>query len=98
MSIDCSLHIWPVRCNIVGLIIVKLIESDIGITQNQISDNADVNIPWVKETQLNVGVLVKNLDVYFVGCPSHIAHNARRNREDSFSRASGFVRWNYTSP
>ena len=45
-----------------------------------------------KKNSIKCKVLVKNPDVYFVGCPCHIAHNARRKREDSFSGASGFIR------
>ena len=33
---------------------------------------------------------MKNPDVYFVGCPCHIAHNAARKGEDNFSGAFGF--------
>jgi hypothetical protein len=35
-------------------------------------------------------VLVKNPDLYFVGCSSHMAHNAACKGEDSFSGASRF--------
>jgi hypothetical protein len=35
-------------------------------------------------------VLVKNLDVYFVGCSCHMAHNAARKGGDNFSGASRF--------
>jgi hypothetical protein len=35
-------------------------------------------------------VLVKNPDVYFVGCSCHMVHNAARKRGDSFSGSSGF--------
>jgi hypothetical protein len=33
---------------------------------------------------------VKNLDVYFVGCSYHMAHNPARKGETSFSWASRF--------
>ena len=33
---------------------------------------------------------MKNPDVYFVGCPCYMAHNAAHKGGDSFSRASGF--------
>ena len=51
-------------------------------------DNASVNmgkIIWVKSR-----VLVKNPDVFFVGCSNHMAHNAACKGEDSFSGASRF--------
>ena len=53
------------------------------ITQNQISwdkcvafsvDNASMNMS--KRNAIKSRVLVKNPDVYFVGCPCHMAHNA----------------------
>jgi len=53
------------------------------ITQNQIPwdkcvafsvDNASMNMS--KRNAIKSRVLVKNPDVYFVGCPCHMAHNA----------------------
>ena len=79
------------------LIIVKLIESDIGIIQNQILwdkciafsiDNVAVNMGL--RNSIKGSVLVKNPAVYFVGCPCHMANNAARKGEDSFSGAFGF--------
>jgi hypothetical protein len=61
-------------------------------TQNQIPwdmcvtfsvDNASVNMGKINSVKSKV--LVKNLDVYFVGCSYHMAHNAACKGETSFS-------------
>ena len=51
-------------------------------------DKASVNMG--KINPIKSRVLVKNLDVYFVGCSCHMAHNAARKGGDNFSRASRF--------
>ena len=49
-------------------------------------DNTSVNMG--KINSIKSRVLVKNPDLYFVGCSSHMAHNAACKGEDSFSGAS----------
>ena len=51
-------------------------------------DNASVKMG--KINSMKSKVLVKNLDVYFVGCSYHMAHNVAHKGEDSFSGASRF--------
>jgi hypothetical protein len=51
-------------------------------------DNASVNMG--KINSIKSKVLVKNPDVYFVGCSYHMAHTAARKGDDSFSGASRF--------
>ena len=51
-------------------------------------DNASVNMG--KINSIKSRVLVKNPDLYFVGCSSHMTHNAACKGEDSFSGASRF--------
>jgi hypothetical protein len=46
-------------------------------------DNASVNMGKINSVKSKV--LVKNLDVYFVGCSYHMAHNAACKGETSFS-------------
>ena len=43
-----------------------------------------------KRNSIKSRSLVKNYDVYFVGRPCHMAHNATRIGGVSFSGASGF--------
>jgi len=51
-------------------------------------DNVSVNMGKINSFKSRV--LVKNPDVYFVGCSYHMAHNAARKGEDRFSGASRF--------
>ena len=51
-------------------------------------DNASVNMG--KINSIKSRVLVKNLDVYFVGCSYHMTHNVACKGETSFSGASRF--------
>jgi hypothetical protein len=51
-------------------------------------DNASVNMGRINSIKSKV--LVKNLDVCFVGCSYHMAHNVACKGDDSFSGASRF--------
>ena len=43
-----------------------------------------------KRNSIKSRVLVKNPDVYFVGCSCHMAHNAAHKGRDNFSGVSEF--------
>jgi hypothetical protein len=51
-------------------------------------DNASVNMG--KRNSIKSRVLVKNPDVYFVGCSCHMTHNAAHKGRDNFSGVSEF--------
>jgi hypothetical protein len=44
----------------------------------------------VKRNSIKSRVLVKNPDVYFVGCSCHMTHNAAHKGRDNFSGVSEF--------
>ena len=78
-----------------GATVADICEKNDNCTQNQIQwdmcvtfsvDNASVNMG--KINSIKSRVLVKNPDMYFVGCSYHMAHNEARKGEDSFSGAS----------
>lgn len=70
---------------------------DAVLTQNHISWNQCISFA-IDNTSLNMGkrnsfktrVIQTNLDVYFFGCPCHMAHNTERKGGDVFSGVFGF--------
>ena len=69
-----------------GAIVADIFEKNDNYTQNRIPWDMFVvfSVNMGKINSIKSRVLVKNPDLYFVGCSNHMAHNTARKEEIAF--------------